>query len=344
MPEPVLTCIQALATGQASGPVALLARLESLRSDKTRNGDPYLDLQLADLTGSIRAFLWSTAPGFRHAGELQQGDVLAVEGSSRPGRDAAAFHLQEFRILARGRSARAGAGAGPWEALAGRRLAFDIETVPLRPPQELPAGVAGRVRAAAEREGGDEGKVLSLSPLLGKVVCLAFQDLDDPGRALVLAVPQQGALFSEADPEGLAFLPGERPLLEAFWQVAAGAPLLVSFNGRRFDVPFLMVRAAIHGVAVTRDLLGPRFSAKPHLDLIDLVTCHGALRGPSGLEVCCHAFGIPTPKGDLDGSQVAHAYAQGRIEEIARYCLADTNATAELYRRLGASLLGGVQG
>ncbi len=36
----------------------------------------------------------------------------------------------------------------------------------------------------------------------------------------------------------------------------------------------------------------------------------------------------------MDGSLVGQAYAEGRIEEIERYCLADCRATLALYRRL----------
>jgi predicted PolB exonuclease-like 3'-5' exonuclease len=36
----------------------------------------------------------------------------------------------------------------------------------------------------------------------------------------------------------------------------------------------------------------------------------------------------------MDGSQVGEAFEQGRLEEIARYCLADCRATAALYQRL----------
>jgi hypothetical protein len=36
----------------------------------------------------------------------------------------------------------------------------------------------------------------------------------------------------------------------------------------------------------------------------------------------------------MDGSLVGSAFAEGRIADIARYCLEDCRATAALYRRL----------
>jgi predicted PolB exonuclease-like 3'-5' exonuclease len=39
---------------------------------------------------------------------------------------------------------------------------------------------------------------------------------------------------------------------------------------------------------------------------------------------------------EMDGSLVGQAFAEGRIQEIERYCLADCRATLELYRRLKA--------
>ena len=51
------------------------------------------------------------------------------------------------------------------------------------------------------------------------------------------------------------------------------------------------------------------------------------------------AFGIPTSKdGGIDGRDVTAAYREGRIEEIAAYCLRDVLATAELYKAWDANL------
>jgi len=45
-------------------------------------------------------------------------------------------------------------------------------------------------------------------------------------------------------------------------------------------------------------------------------------------------FGIPSPKDDIDGSEVAKVfYEENDIDRIARYCEKDVLATAQLFLR-----------
>ncbi len=52
------------------------------------------------------------------------------------------------------------------------------------------------------------------------------------------------------------------------------------------------------------------------------------------LDFWCRQFGIESPKGGFDGSDVGAAYRDGRLGEIARYCVGDARATARLDLRL----------
>jgi hypothetical protein len=48
----------------------------------------------------------------------------------------------------------------------------------------------------------------------------------------------------------------------------------------------------------------------------------------------CAVFNIPTPKDDIDGSQVSKVYYQeGNLDRIIRYCEKDTLALANLMMR-----------
>jgi len=106
----------------------------------------------------------------------------------------------------------------------------------------------------------------------------------------------------------------------------------VTFNGRSFDLPFLVARSLIHGIPARRDLLSSRFTPRPHLDLWEMLSQKD--RGPSKLEVVCWALGIASPKGEMDGSKVAPAYARGEIVKIAEYNAHDVRATAAVFRKV----------
>lgn len=56
----------------------------------------------------------------------------------------------------------------------------------------------------------------------------------------------------------------------------------------------------------------------------------------TSLDKLCRTLGIPTPKGDLDGSKVWEAYRAGEIDRIAEYCRGDVEAMRACYWRLAA--------
>ena len=126
----------------------------------------------------------------------------------------------------------------------------------------------------------------------------------------------------------------EPDLLRAFWILANTATTVVSFNGRGFDIPFLVARSLVHNIPARVDLLSNRYAPRPHLDLYQVLTQgrHGS--GPSNLDTICWALGIESPKEKMDGSMVAPAYEKGDAEDIAVYNRADVTATTKVYHRV----------
>ncbi len=108
-------------------------------------------------------------------------------------------------------------------------------------------------------------------------------------------------------------------------------------NGQEFDFPFIARRLLINGLPVPHvlDIAG----AKPWevrevmIDTLQLWK-FGDYKHYSSLELLCTIFNIPTPKDDIDGSQVADIYYKTYdIQRIARYCEKDTFAIAQLLLR-----------
>src|SRR6185436_11890042 len=78
-----------------------------------------------------------------------------------------------------------------------------------------------------------------------------------------------------ADAGGVEFVPcmDEVELLTAFWDTVRHYEVVVTFNGRGFDVPFLYLRSAVLAVPISRkDWLGYRFQTEPHCDLAEQLT------------------------------------------------------------------------
>jgi len=182
----------------------------------------------------------------------------------------------------------------------------------------------------------------ALSPYSGKVVVIGLLNLD-LGKGIVWYEGVGGRRTSASEDSLFTFIESdERKMLEEFWSKLDKFDRVVSFNGRKFDGPFLSVRSAVYGLKPSRNLAGYRYSIEDHIDLLEVLTFHGTTswdQTPT-LHAACVAFGIPSPKTDeVHGYTVDTFYRQGRLREIADYCRRDVEATAELFRRLETTLL-----
>ena len=118
----------------------------------------------------------------------------------------------------------------------------------------------------------------------------------------------------------------ERGIICELEQIVAGANEVVTYNGRGFDVPVLLARAALAEECtpyIAR--LHSRAHAGFHADLLDQVTAFGAAPRLK-LAHLCAAFDIPV-KIDTDGSEVATLASRGEWSRITRYCETDVVAT-----------------
>ena len=132
----------------------------------------------------------------------------------------------------------------------------------------------------------------------------------------------------------------ERSMLRYFSQLVDKAqPRLVSYNGRRFDLPVIVHRAMVHGLSMPTyfnagdkwNCYTQRYSKNWHLDLMDSMTNYGACP-PIPLGLAASSIGFPG-KVDIDGSDVAKLYSEGKLTEIADYCELDVLNTSGLMLR-----------
>ncbi|SFR35602.1 hypothetical protein SAMN04490243_1016 [Robiginitalea myxolifaciens] len=112
--------------------------------------------------------------------------------------------------------------------------------------------------------------------------------------------------------------------------------LLCAHNGKEFDFPYLARRMLIHGLRLPAklNLFGKKPWEIPHLDTMELWK-FGEFRHYTSLRLMAHVLGIPSPKEDLDGSQIRSVYYEdGDIERIQKYCELDVLTTAQVFLRL----------
>jgi len=132
----------------------------------------------------------------------------------------------------------------------------------------------------------------------------------------------------------------ELEMLEGFFQlIEKRAPLLVSYNGRAFDIPVLKYRAMAHGISCPRwftqgdkwNNYDTRYSKEYHCDLLEVLSDFGASARCSMDEVAA-AFNVPG-KLEAAGDNVREMFETGQIDAIRNYCETDVLSTMLIFLR-----------
>ncbi len=218
-----------------------------------------------------------------------------------------------------------------------RRIVFDIETCSF-PFESLSESQREYILRYAEKEKDKETRkeksdeavrYLSLYPYTAKVIAVGIFDVEKEKSFVYFEgeeeweVPEKNIQY-----KGVS----EREMLESFWRIAEAADQVITFNGRSFDVPFIMIRSALNKIKPTRNLIAGRYDTTAHIDLLEQLTFYG-LTKKFNLDFYCQAFGIESPKSKgISGMDVKNLYEAGRIKDIAVYCGEDINATYELFK------------
>ena len=209
-------------------------------------------------------------------------------------------------------------------------LVFDIETVPdVETGRRLlgldgmdDAAVAQAMSAQRQQARGNDFQ----PPHLHRIVAISIAlRRDEELRVFSLGTEQDG----------------EAELVRQFFRgIDKYQPVLVSWNGGGFDLPVLHYRALKHGIAAPRywatdgeskwDNYIGRYQFR-HTDLMDVLALYNG-RSSAPLHEIAVMLGLPGKLG-MDGSQVAAAYAAGKLAEIRAYCETDVLNTWLIYLR-----------
>lgn len=220
-----------------------------------------------------------------------------------------------------------------------KELALDIETAG-RNWDDFDEEVKQYLAKSAETEEEYEQvkSSLALNPGTGRIIAIGlWRPEENEGGVLVedeAAEKPHRDQWTDFQQDSSIYRGSETEILKEFWElVQKHAGRLITYNGRAFDGPFLLLRSALLEVQPTRNFVPYRYNFNQHCDLAEVVSFYRTRRLET-LDFWCRQAGIKSPKGELEGSQVPQEYQEGKIDKIASYCLQDAKATAELYKVL----------
>jgi DNA polymerase elongation subunit (family B) len=118
--------------------------------------------------------------------------------------------------------------------------------------------------------------------------------------------------------------------------------VLCAHNGKEFDFPYLCRRMLVNGIKIPKilQIMGKKPWEINHIDTLEFWK-FGDYKHYTSLELLTEIFGIPSPKDDIKGSDVARVYwEENDLKRIAKYCQKDVLALVQLFLRFkGDSLL-----
>ncbi len=162
----------------------------------------------------------------------------------------------------------------------------------------------------------------------GKIVCIlvGFMHWNKEANHYELK------LKSYADDDEVKLLTDFSDLVKQYYS-NINKHFLCGHNLREFDIPYIGRRMAINLMEIPKmmDLAGKKpWETKQLLDTLELWK-FGDFKNYTSLKLLTALFGIPSPKDDIDGSEVGRVYWEEQdLERIAVYCEKDVLAVVQL--------------
>ena len=171
------------------------------------------------------------------------------------------------------------------------KIVFDIETVGADFDALEETSRAYFLKFAdTEQKIEDVKNSMSFYPVTAQVVTIGMLDIETNKSFVFFQNGGTKEKFQEGD---VTYVSGsEKEILGHFWHLMEKASVFITFNGRTFDCPFLMLRSAMNKVRATKNLVPYRYDAKLHVDLCDQLTFYDAMRRRFSLDMWCKAFDI----------------------------------------------------
>ncbi|MFT6815267.1 MAG: DNA polymerase elongation subunit (family B) [Sphingobacteriales bacterium] len=209
-------------------------------------------------------------------------------------------------------------------------LILDVETVPLFEKREqMPEKLKSLWAKKSDYLNKDEipedefYQRAGIYAEFGKIVCISVGIFANP----------EGTEFRVKSFSG----DDEKEILTSFSKLlnAQGHRVLCAHNGKEFDFPYLARRIVINGLKMPKmlEIAGKKPWEIPFLDTLELWK-FGDYKSYTSLELLTTILNIPSPKDDIQGSDVYRVYYEEKgIDRITKYCEKDVLAVAQLLLR-----------
>lgn len=199
------------------------------------------------------------------------------------------------------------------------KLFFDIETIPsAEEHREIHVEIISKLHSKKEKTVEEIYEETSFEGTFGRICCIG-----------VIKEGPQGIIQKEV------FNGSEKEMLTKFWEAAANVQRFIGHNIWGFDLPFIYKRSIINGVKPRWDINFARYRNMPIYDTQqEWELWNFDKKKVQKLDTLAHVLGLPSSKGEMDGSMVWKYYKDGKMEEIYKYCMKDVELTRQVYYKM----------
>lgn len=207
-----------------------------------------------------------------------------------------------------------------------RIAAWDLETIAdptvigLLPPIEKHKSLKDKVKIAEweEKKRIEQRSKMTIIPNQNIICCAGLYDGNGPGKTFSIPKPtDNNAILLEM----------EKNLIRDFTHTLSQYDFYITFNGLSFDIPTLNIHSLRHRIKPL-NISTRKYYIDNHLDVYAYLSNYE--RRPGTLDYYAQYFEIGSGKNGMDGSQVERMFYDGKLDEIAEYCLSDCQQTYEL--------------
>lgn len=182
-------------------------------------------------------------------------------------------------------------------------LFLDIETAPLKIDKEDVKQYLMDKKISKEDR--------SLNPLYAKIIALGIKTLTEPTK------------IHTGD---------EKQILEQFWSNIKGLnTVLVTYNGYRFDIPFIILRSIINNIKIPFSINQNKWQMQKsnHFDVMLFFSQTETFVNPN-LRILGKMYNIES-EDSLRGYDIERLYGENKIEEIKKHCQADIEVLEKIF-------------
>lgn len=208
-------------------------------------------------------------------------------------------------------------------------IVLDIETVPQYPSfDDVPPHIQElweqktQFQRKPEQTANEFYERAGILAEFGKIICISLGIFSYNNKTYSLRLK---SFYGEV----------EQKILEQFSSLLnKQTPNLMfcAHNGKEFDFPYICRRLLINGLEIPSqlDISGKKPWEVNHLDTMEMWK-FGDHKHYTSLNLLASSLNIPTPKDDIDGSQVRQVYYEEKnLERIVTYCQKDVVTTAQV--------------